>query len=165
MPFIAWQPQLSVGIRQFDDDHMALIDLINELWEANDNREGDAVIDRILGDLADYVDYHFKREEDLFRRWGFPGAAGHAALHDKLTAQVADLKRMVAGKGTIAAEVFEFLRDWLIKHILGEDMVYASYFRALGIDDIDKAVGTKRRSPLSGRLVLGGLASRSSLAR
>lgn len=139
MALIEWQPQLSVGIRQFDDDHKKLIALINDLWQANEEREGHTVLDRILGELADYVVYHFQREEELFRRWNFPGEARHRERHQFLTQRVVELRQQLAGQATIAREVFDFLRDWLIKHILGEDMVYASYFRTLGIDDIAAA--------------------------
>lgn len=137
MALIQWQPQLSVGIRQFDDDHCRLIDLINELWEANERRAGETVTERILGDLAEYVVVHFQREERLFERWKFPGIVRHCECHRALTARVEELRRNLAGQSTISAEVFEFLRDWLIKHILGEDMTYAAYFRALGVDNIE----------------------------
>jgi hemerythrin-like metal-binding protein len=150
MALIEWQPDLSVGIREFDDDHKKLIALINELWDANESREGGLVIGRILGELADYVIFHFGREETLFARWGFPGAAHHGHCHAKLTTTVAELKAKMAGQAMVTADVFEFLRDWLIKHILGEDMIYASYFRALGIDSINAkpTIATPKAFPI-----------------
>ena len=161
MAYIVWQEQLSVGIREFDEDHQALITLINELWDANESRDGRAKIGPTVAALADYVEFHFKREEALFKRWGFPGAEKHVQAHRNLIAQVEGLSKTAATAATLPEAVFEFLRDWLIRHILGDDMIYASYFRALGIDCVE-AVGhppTKATLPPLAILVLGATAA------
>ncbi len=132
MSLIEWQPRLSVGVAEFDEDHQTLIRLINQLWDANQERRT-TVLGGILEELARYVSYHFRREEDLFANWGFPGAADHHRSHQRLEEQVAELGERYRREPVIANDVFEFLRDWLIRHILGDDMVYASYFRALGV--------------------------------
>jgi hemerythrin-like metal-binding protein len=158
MSVIVWQPQLSVGIVEFDDDHKKLIDLINALWEANQTQGGGAVVKRVLGELAEYVRIHFEREETLFARWGYPGAAGHGESHRRLTATVSELGAKNVGGARLGDEVFDFLRDWLIKHILGEDMIYASYFRALGVTSV-AAVGTGPGSGLAFGPLLAVLAT------
>jgi hemerythrin-like metal-binding protein len=140
MALITWQPQFSVGIKEFDDDHKKLIELINALWTANRDRRNSSM-GPILDELAKYVSCHFRREEQLFQTWEFPGAAHHGESHAKLETTVSRLVEKFRHEPVLAADVFEFLREWLIKHILGEDMIYASYFRALGLDSVD-AVGS-----------------------
>ncbi|MGE5504660.1 MAG: bacteriohemerythrin [Actinomycetota bacterium] len=138
MALIEWSPRLSVAIVEFDDDHKRLIDLLNALWEANERREGHSVLDGIFADLADYCVTHFRREEELFARWGYPGAEKHIQVHRRLTETLADIhaRFRAAASDAIADEAFDFLREWLVRHIMGDDVLYANYFTTLGMKSI-----------------------------
>ena len=139
MALLNWTDELSVFVAEFDEDHKRLVGLINSLWEASEQRRGHAAIDAVLGELAEYTGTHFAREEDLFARWGYPGAAAHMEAHRKLVATLTQLRdKFRADRAEIVPDdIFEFVRDWLIKHIIREDGVYAAYFRHLGIDRVD----------------------------
>ncbi|HLO74892.1 MAG TPA: bacteriohemerythrin [Magnetospirillum sp.] len=138
MALIDWSEQLSVHVVEFDDDHKRLISILNSLWEASEERRGHEVIDAILADLIDYTRTHFAREEEMFARWGYPGTDMHKQAHERLLATAASLhaKFRQEESESVADEVFEFLRDWLVKHILGDDALYANFFRGLGIDSV-----------------------------
>ena len=138
MALIEWSEQLSVHVVDFDSDHQRLIGILNNLWEASEDRRGHEVIEAILADLIDYTRTHFAREEDMFARWDYPGIDLHKQAHARLLSTAADLhaKFRAEQSETVADEVFEFLRDWLVKHILGDDALYANYFRNLGIDSL-----------------------------
>jgi hemerythrin-like metal-binding protein len=138
MALIQWSEQLSVHIVECDEDHQRLISILNNLWEASEERRGHEVIDRILGELIDYTRTHFAREEDLFDRWSYPGAAKHKEAHRKLIAMAGELQVKFRDQQseTVADEVFDFLRDWLVRHILGDDAIYANFFKSLGIDSV-----------------------------
>jgi hemerythrin-like metal-binding protein len=146
MALIEWSDQLSVHIVEFDGDHQRLIAILNNLWEASEERRGHEVIDAILGELVDYTRTHFAREEVMFDRWAYPGVELHKMAHARLLATAANLHQKFREQQseTVADEVFEFLRDWLIKHILGDDALYANFFRSLGIDSIEATHGTVR---------------------
>ncbi len=139
MALIEWSEQLSVHVVDFDSDHQRLIAILNNLWEASEERRGHEVIEAILADLVEYTRTHFAREEDMFARWDYPGAALHKQAHARLLATAGDLldKFRADRSETVADEVFEFLRDWLVKHILGDDALYANFFRNLGVDRLD----------------------------
>jgi hemerythrin-like metal-binding protein len=143
MALIEWSDQLSVHIVEFDGDHQRLIAILNNLWEASEERRGREVIDSILIELLDYTRTHFSREEVMFERWGYPGVEMHKMAHARLLATLAQLrdKFLAQQSETVADEVFEFLRDWLIKHILGDDALYANFFRSLGINSITATQG------------------------
>ncbi len=147
MALIEWQDGLSVGIAEFDHDHQKLIQLINTLWDANTNRRL-SVIGPTLDELVQYVHTHFQREEDFFAKTKFTGRDDHIQRHRWLQAEV---KKLVdayrSGSNTVLTDtVFDFLRDWLIKHILGEDMIYAAYFRILGLTSTQQTAA----EPVSG---------------
>ncbi|MGQ9366015.1 bacteriohemerythrin [Azospirillum sp. A39] len=168
MSLIAWNDAFSVGIREFDDAHKRLMALLNQLWDANEARHGADVLGPILDELIAYTTSHFAEEEALFRKWNYPVLHHHHALHGKLTATVLDLQAKFArdGAAVISDEAFDFLRDWLVKHILGEDMLYKSYFNGLGIasvtDEPADVAGTLGGGVLlpacAGAALAGGLA-------
>ncbi|MBC7907677.1 MAG: hemerythrin family protein, partial [Rhodospirillaceae bacterium] len=138
MALIDWSERLSVHVVEFDQDHQKLIAILNNLWEASEERRGYEIIVSLLDELIEYTRTHFAREEEMFARWNYPGAAKHMEAHRKLIAMAGELQAKFAQEGseTVADEVFEFLRDWLIRHILGDDAAYANFFRNLGIDSI-----------------------------
>ncbi len=80
--------------------------------------------------LADYAESHFRMEEALMARSGYPGTDTHRALHDELRADVA---RMVEAHRTDPASVSEemptFLSDWLISHIGEQDRALVRHLR------------------------------------
>ncbi|HYG91405.1 MAG TPA: bacteriohemerythrin [Azospirillum sp.] len=146
MSLINWDDRFSVGIREFDAAHQRLIDLLNQLWDANEARQGPEVLGRILGELISYTVTHFTEEEQFFAKWGYPVLDRHHEIHEQLkkTAIGLQAKFESAGDDVLGDEVFDFLRDWLIKHILGEDMLYKSYFNSLGIHSVrDEPAGLR----------------------
>lgn len=74
---------------------------------------------------------HFAAEEHLMRQANYPGHPQHKEAHDKLVAQVQDYQcRFQGGDSSVTAEIAQFLMtDWLVKHILGMDELYAPYFK------------------------------------
>ncbi|HYD65180.1 bacteriohemerythrin [Azospirillum sp.] len=155
MSLISWDDKFSVGIREFDDAHKRLMDLLNQLWDANEARQGADVMGRILNELVSYTASHFADEEALFRKWDYPVLHRHHEIHENLKNTAIRLQKKLAEEGSdvISDEVFDFLRDWLVKHILGEDMQYKTFFNSLGIHSLrDQPVAAvpPSRSPLAG---------------
>lgn len=135
MAIISWSDNLSVGIRAFDQHHQHLVELINNLHDAMATGKGSGILGKILTELADYTVYHFKAEEALFHKHGYPGYDEHKKNHDDLTNQVLDFKaKFEAGEMVISIEIMKFLTDWLTNHILGADKAYVPFLKSKGID-------------------------------
>lgn len=131
--FIEWSDQLSVGIEEIDEQHKVLIALINRMHEAIGQKHGSDVVLDILTELADYTKIHFAVEESLMRILGYPGYEEHKDIHDELLEQVVELQQKVtSGNTAISFELMHFLKSWLSKHILEEDMQYTGFFLASG---------------------------------
>ena len=60
---------------------------------------------------------------------GFPDTDAHRRLHHDLVRQVTDMqRRYVADPAAVpAADAFKFLSDWLMRHIVAEDMRMQPY--------------------------------------
>ncbi|MCU7795941.1 MAG: bacteriohemerythrin [Candidatus Thiodiazotropha sp. (ex Semelilucina semeliformis)] len=131
--FVEWSDTLSVGIEEIDEQHKVLVDLVNKMHEAIHQRHGSDVVNSILKDLADYTRIHFAVEESLMRILNYPGYDEHKEIHEELLHSVVDLQDKVAtGKKSIGFELMHFLKTWLTKHIMEEDMQYSGFFISAG---------------------------------
>ncbi|HXK57545.1 MAG: hemerythrin family protein [Gammaproteobacteria bacterium] len=131
--FVEWSDELSVGIEEIDAQHKVLAELINKMHTAIQDRHGNQVVREILEELSDYTRIHFAVEESLMRILDYPGYEEHHEQHQQLLEQVVELKTKVdEGKASIGFELMHFLKLWLTKHIMEEDMNYSGFFLAAG---------------------------------
>jgi len=121
---IIWNTTLETGHRQIDLQHQELVELINELTAALEvGREFDA-LDDILPRLNNYVLFHFGTEEMLMT--GLPADSTHVLIHRQahgdFTARINALRAgAAAGEKLEAAPLADFLRNWLVEHIMRTD--------------------------------------------
>jgi len=133
MPLVTWDQSYSVSVTKLDEQHQKLFALLNALHDAMRAGKGQAVIQVVLHELANYTVSHFRAEEELLRRTNYPGLAAHQAEHQKFVAKVNQFTEDVkAGRhGSIA--VAGFIKDWLSDHIQRTDRSYAAYLNAHGV--------------------------------
>lgn len=126
-----WSPKYTVNHPVMDEHHHSLFKLIDRLSEAIMEKKEKEIIGETLNALIDYTKMHFAAEEHLMRQANFPGLPQHKEAHDRLVAQVQEYqRRFKAGDSSVTAEISQFLMtDWLVKHILGMDELYAPYFK------------------------------------
>ena len=133
---IVWRDQLSVGDARIDNDHKQLINLINGFeWATVGDIHLD-ILDRILNELEQYANEHFAREERTQKGFNYPFHAAHKEAHRHLLRQLLDLRQKFAGLDAqldddvrrTVTEMAAFLRNWMVHHILTEDMRMKPYF-------------------------------------
>jgi hemerythrin len=128
-----WSDEYSVGINEIDTQHKTLFDLINRLHKAILHKEGSKTCGGILDELVDYTRIHFALEQTLMRIGNYPEYEAHCEMHRALVAEVEVLQKKIAsGQVAISFELLHFLRNWLTKHILGEDRKYGDFFKSGG---------------------------------
>ncbi|SNS10664.1 methyl-accepting chemotaxis protein [Humidesulfovibrio mexicanus] len=131
---MTWTDDLSVGIRLIDEQHKVLLGLINELHAAMRARKSDAVLVGVVERLKDYTVKHFGQEEEYFDRYGYPETKAHKEIHAKLVQQVLDFEAgLKSGKAKVTMDIMRFLKDWLVKHIMGTDKKYTEFLRSKGL--------------------------------
>lgn len=137
MSFFPWSDEYSVHFRVIDNDHKDLVEIVNALYDAIANAEGRAQVGRTLSRLATYVDAHFAREEQLMDEYNYPGIAQHKRLHRHLARKVHAIRKVFVEnpKSIDPRKLLNFLRDWLVHHILEQDTKYTPYFRGDGQED------------------------------
>jgi hemerythrin len=134
MSLITWNQSLSVNVKEFDSQHMSLVNMVNKLYDSLEMGKGKDMLGKIINDLINYTTGHFADEEQLMAACAYPERSAHKAEHDNLVNQVLELqKQFMTGQGIIALAVVLILKEWLIRHILGDDKKYGAFFRSKGV--------------------------------
>jgi hemerythrin len=133
MALITWTDKLSVGVQSLDNQHMVLIETLNDLHTAMLKGQARAVAGKMLHTLADYTRNHFASEEAMMEAAKYSALAMHSLKHKQLTKQVEDyVARFEKGDITLGVDLLNFLSDWLTTHIQGEDKKYGPWLNEHG---------------------------------
>jgi hemerythrin len=134
MALMTWSSAISVNVKQFDEQHKKLIDLINQLHDAMKSGMASALLGDIFQSLISYTATHFADEEKVLKAQGYPDFIKHKSEHEKFVQQVLELqKKYQSGSPMVTVTVMSFLKDWLVKHIQGEDKKYGVFLNKKGI--------------------------------
>jgi hemerythrin len=134
MALFEWTDNYSVNVRQLDQQHEKLVDMINELYDAIKRGEDQTILRETLKKLLDYTAYHFVTEERLLQQNGYTQLDKHREEHNVLSWRVLDLRsRHESGEGVQASEVLDFLTGWLKNHIMNSDKKYGTFLNSKGV--------------------------------
>lgn len=132
--FINWSDELSVGIEEIDEQHKILVNLVNQMHDAIDKDHASETVPLILNELIEYTRIHFVVEESLMRILNYPGYSVHHDQHQGLIKNIIELqKKTTTGKTSTNFELMQFLKTWLTRHIMEEDMLYSGFFLAASV--------------------------------
>jgi hemerythrin len=134
--YLAWTHSFSVGVPQLDEDHRALVRLINRACAAADAADPEQLLSA-LDDLVELANGHFEREEAIMHQ--LPGYAllpAHSAEHRNR------IRQLEATRSAAAAEMRqgpkrlqEELVDWFVKQTVGHDAKIKAYFDSCGVNE------------------------------
>ncbi len=134
---LTWSDEiLSVYIRGLDNQHKYLVNTLNSLYHATIAGESASVASSILKRLVDYTKFHFRSEEILMEKYGYPQekylrhVKEHRAFVD---ATVRFRERYERGEANLTVDVFKFLATWIKNHVAGTDRDYGRFFLEIGI--------------------------------
>lgn len=131
MAYLEWEEEFNTGVVEFDKTHQRIVELINRLAEAQETNADPAQVEQILDELLAYTKTHFAAEEGAMRLSGYPDLAAHKTLHDALICELAYLRRIFAEVDSCNEVIMEFMKFWLVGHIVGEDKKYTPYVMKL----------------------------------
>ena len=134
MEEITWTDALSVGIIEFDEQHKQLVAMLNKLIRDPRLEAGSETVSEVLAAMTKYAREHFKSEEELMTKFGYPDYEKHRARHHSFLHQVVEFcLKTNMGDEQIPEQLLEFLKNWLATHILEEDMDYKDFFISQGV--------------------------------
>ena len=134
MALLKWTKKHSVGVKAFDDQHVNLVKILNELHAAMLKGQAQSVAGPLIKKLTNYVLEHFSTEEGLMEETKFPGLSEHRAEHQDATCKVGEfMSRYEQGDQAMYPELLRFVRDWLHEHMLIVDKKYTQWLNEHGV--------------------------------
>lgn len=131
---IEWGSQYEIGIKFSDDEHRVLVDLINKLYASFGTNKGKKAIQSVIDDLVDYTVFHFGNEEKYFEQIQIPDHQAHLKQHKAFVDKIKKFQQeFKAGDSTVSIDMVDFLKNWLVQHILKIDANYVPVFNEHGI--------------------------------
>ena len=123
---ILWTEQLSVGNAIIDSDHKELIAMINGVEYMIKKGDSYALI-LAFDHIEHWLRVHFANEEMVAQAVNYPFAK-HKLEHETVLKTFRFMRDVIDGKNGAwdeeAAGLYsEFLGDWLVNHLLDEDML------------------------------------------
>lgn len=123
-----WNDRLETKVKQMDDEHQILVEKINKLIGALEIHMVDLDNRKLLvsfDDMASYTVEHFTDEERFMQSFQYPQFESHKKIHEKLLNEVGKFREQIMGNMLEHKILVNFLRNWLVSHIMGVDMQYA----------------------------------------
>ena len=121
--WVEWGEELATGIEVIDEHHRYLFELTNDLFEVVTQKRGAGRVVRVLEALLQYVEVHFRAEERMMAHHGFAALERQQAQHRHFEARLhAFYNELRRNPITAPLSILLYLRDWLVQHILHEDV-------------------------------------------
>ncbi|MCW8859726.1 MAG: bacteriohemerythrin [Deltaproteobacteria bacterium] len=121
-PMLQWKEEFNTGVALMDQQHRRLVDLINQLFQCMKDGGDRMLLANVVDELVNYTVTHFRAEEDVMKKHNYPDIEAHKLVHKNFIEQVAVYaEKLKAGDRLPPAEVYKFLKDWLISHIEHQD--------------------------------------------
>ena len=129
---IAWSEEYELGNDFVDSQHKRLFELVNNIGKTC-NEGGDIdTLGETLDFLLQYTVQHFNDEESLQVKYNFPEYEYHKKLHkefeDTISEKVSEFKEK-GSTNDLLDTVNMFVIEWLVNHILKEDMKIGEYIK------------------------------------
>ena len=126
---IIFTKNMSVGNDAIDHDHHFMMNFVNTIELILQKKEERKYLLTVLFQLYKYSLNHFSLEESIQRKIEYPQSLKHKSSHSKLLSELKSLIKGIEERGaeeeiqSSSDEITKFLRNWLINHVLNEDLL------------------------------------------
>ena len=132
--FFKWDKAYNTNIPVIDMQHKVIVKILNELYEVVLVNNEEEKMSDIINELMQYTIYHFEEEEKLFEKHNFKESKDHKKEHQKFINEIKSIEiKQKSGETFLAFYLINFLKDWLIDHILVSDQEYVKFFKQKNI--------------------------------
>lgn len=113
-----WRDDFEIDNEIIDSQHKHIFELANKVFAASDK----AVIRHCALGFFKHIREHFKAEEQLMREMDYPGYQNHVQAHNELLVRLEEISAPLNGGEFNINNLNQLMTDWLLTHILEEDM-------------------------------------------
>ena len=128
MAFVQWDERLCVNIKEIDDQHKYLFQLINNLHNSLREGQGDTIIKPILSSLVEYVIIHFATEEKWMKKYNYPELKQHKQEHQVYVTEIKGfISKYKKKTPLLAQDILLSLGGWCRIHIREYDKKFGDF--------------------------------------
>jgi len=127
---ITWKESFKIGIVEIDVQHRELFSRLDHLEAALKSGHGREMVFTTFHFLDNYVQRHFRAEEELQSLYRYPHLPMHAAEHAAFKKRLKVLEERLTREDpseTLAAQISSLLTNWLINHVTNLDSELTGY--------------------------------------
>lgn len=132
--YIKWEKKFELGVCSIDEQHKRLLVMCNSLYGTIMSASGRSkagwlpALQETIRETADYALTHFKYEEALMEKAGYPDFIAHKKIHEKFVKEILErVKNFDKASFHTAIQFVKFLHEWILSHIAYEDKNYIPY--------------------------------------
>jgi hemerythrin-like metal-binding protein len=119
---IQWKDSFNTGFARVDEQHKGLVKIINDLYHMQEQKGNKDDLKQIFTQLINYTVNHFSMEEILMKEHDYEDYVSHKEEHLNFVSKILELKdKYISGSETVRSDVLNFLKEWLLTHIIGTD--------------------------------------------
>ncbi len=123
MALMTWNKELSVEVESIDQRYSVLVATLNELYVATMKGQSRDLSGQLLRRLVASTRAFCSAEESILAKAKYSKLELHQAEHVELTRKVERyVTRFEQGDNPLSLHLFNFLRDWLTKHVQEEQL-------------------------------------------
>jgi len=126
---------METGVPKIDMQHKELISRLNTVVSMGVSSVSKEETERTLDLLEDYVIQHFKDEEELQKKSGYPKYEWHKEQHRQFVKELDKLKEEFEANGHSARFTLSLNKSiiqWIVKHIMSVDVEFGKHYQAHG---------------------------------
>ncbi len=135
MPALPWKDEYLINVAVIDEQHKRLAELsgrVHEILESNP--QGGQEIRHMVDELIDFTRLHFATEEDLMRKYQYPGYEAHRAAHKQVLYRLGTLAELSEQPMRLATRIDpDASDDWVTSHLLEKDAHLGEFLNEKGV--------------------------------
>ncbi|MES9992025.1 MAG: bacteriohemerythrin [Candidatus Thiodiazotropha sp.] len=134
-PFLLWRDDWQLGLDCLDEQHMELVDVLNQLHhfvvrEDTKHKDDKDEICQHINSLVKIARRHFKAEEALMQARGYPRLVEHRREHLMLLAELREYLREIETESKpFTLATLTALKHWQIDHVIYSDRLFADFLK------------------------------------
>jgi hemerythrin-like metal-binding protein len=130
-----WKEEYKVGVKAVDEHREKFFEIINKLKRVITEKECKVNVADIFFSLVHYAEHYLIQEEIYFKESGYSKFAQHQESHNNFIERIVQFKEDYKnGKPAVCEDMYFFLENWLINHILHYDIQAVSWLKERGVE-------------------------------
>ncbi|CAM3632713.1 MULTISPECIES: bacteriohemerythrin [Helicobacter] len=125
----AWSKEISVHNEKIDEQHKKLFEIAGRAYMMTEKKSSKEEVIGVLRELLEYTKEHFKDEEEYMQSISFPRLEAHRAIHQDIIRDMVSAVTRVQNLNDLKDEIAKIAKNWLLVHIIKEDMQIEKFRR------------------------------------